>query len=304
MRIILEILLTNSCNRNCSYCVAKSKDSESSVQQKAVNDFGDHKLGSGILNLARLRQWLLLNKLNEENCQLVVSGGEPTLVRELPIFINWLEDNNFKPPIVYTNGRNIGDFAMLNNPKSVKVILTKHLEKEFLVHSNSYSDFSGCVEFLENAQIPFLLKVLTDGRDVEAEPVRHSVVEGIRKSYSGDFEEKIKQLAEYGFPLSGESPYRWRWNGYGDKIDRRRTKWEPTVVYTVDPTGLIYNCHIFDRNLGSIYSDDCLKSKPCQLAWCYYPDTADLSSDMDLDSVEAETRCEIQHYVNLMREVE
>lgn len=302
MRIILEILLTNSCNRNCSYCVAKSKDSESSIQQKALNDFGDYKLGSGVLNLTRLRQWLLHNKLNEENCQLVISGGEPTLVRELPSFINWLKDNNFKPPIVYTNGRNLEDFVQLNDPKSVKVILTKHLETEYLAHGNGY--FRDKIKFLEDAQIPFLLKVLTDGREVEIESVKYSVIEGIRKPYSDYFEEKIKQIAEYKFPLQGDSPHKWRWNGYGDKIDRKRTKWEPTVIYTVDPTGIIYNCHIFDSNLGSVYDNDCLENKPAQLAWCYYPDTAtDVVPKMNIDCFEAETRCELQHYVNLMIEV-
>jgi len=301
MRIILEILLTNSCNRNCSYCVAKSKDSESSIQQKALNDFGDYKLGSGILNLARLRQWLLHNKFNEENCQLVISGGEPTLVRELPFFINWLVDNGFKPPIVYTNGRNIKDFVQLNDPKSVKIILTKHLEAEFLAHGNGY--FQDKIKFLENAQIPFLLKVLTDGREVEAEQVRHFVIEGIRKSYSEDFDEKMKQLAEYKFPLDGTSPHKWRWNGYGDKIDRRRTEWEPTVIYTIDPTGLIYNCHLFDSNMGSIYDSDFLMDKRAQLGWCYYPDTADMDNSKGMNNIKAETRCEIQHYVNLMMEV-
>jgi organic radical activating enzyme len=299
MRTILEILLTNSCNRNCFYCVAKSKDAESSIQQKALNNFGDYKLGSGILNLAKLRQWLLHNKFNEENCQLVISGGEPTLVRELPAFINWLNDNKFKPPIVYTNGRNIEDFAQLNDPRHVKIILTKHLESEFLAHGNRC--FKDKIKFLEDARIPFLLKVLTDGREVEVERVKHSVIEGIRKPYSDDFDEKIKQIAEYKFPLDGTSPHKWRWNGYGDKIDRRRTKWEPTVIYTIDPTGLIYNCHLFDSNVGSIYDLGLLKNKNAQLGWCHYPDTAE--KDAELRIAKGETRCEIQHYVNLMKEV-
>jgi organic radical activating enzyme len=298
---IIELLLTNNCNRDCAYCVGKSKDETTAIHAKAINDCGDYKMGAGVLNLRQVKRWLLHNDLNNsENAQLVISGGEPTLVRELPGFIDWLSDKGFKPPILYTNGRNIEDLAHMKNNKSVKVILTKHLETEFRRHGNSL--FKDKIKFLEDTQIPFLLKVLTDGREVEVDKVRNSVVEGIRKNYSDDVKECVAQVAGYENLLDGSSPYRWRWNGYGDKIDRTRTKMKLTKIYTVTPPGEIFNCHLFNEgSIGSIYDAELLKDKPSQLGLCFYADDPiDLSIFPELN---CDTRCEIQHYANLMEGV-
>jgi hypothetical protein len=95
-------------------------------------------------------------------------------------------------------------------------------------------------------------------------------------------------------PLSGDSPFKWRWNGYGYLIDRDRTAWKKNIVLTVDPPGLVWNCHLFESPVGNIYEPEKEMSN-LQLAWCPYWDT------YNQETMECkETRCEIQHYVNLL----
>jgi organic radical activating enzyme len=294
MPVIIELLFTNSCNRNCAYCVARSKDKTYRGEQQKNNEQGDYKLESGIMNIVQLKKWLLAQKKRFGDMQIVISGGEPTLLRHYTEFLDWCFDREFKKPILYTNGTNLKDLTNCqHNPKDlVKVLLTHHLD--------SREDFTReCVNFLKELEVDFIVKLLTRGKEMrefgDSLECRY-VVEGIRELYSENPEEKARQLTEY-MPLSGDSPYRWRWNGYGDLIDRDRTAWKKTVVLTVDPPGLVWNCHLFESPVGNIYEPEKEMSN-LQIAWCPYWDT------YNQETMECkETRCEIQHYVNLMEEL-
>lgn len=299
MREIIEILFTNSCNKGCRYCVAKSKDTSYSSQQLTINPHGDYRLASGIINIVQLKKWMLYKQSKNNDIQLVVSGGEPTLLRHWVEFLDWCHCNNFAMPIVYTNGSHMADTKESNlkdllncqsNPNAlVKILLTHHLDtREEHTRDN--------VEFLKDLGMKFMVKLLTEGKDMR--PFGDSlecpyVIEGIRKLYPGDDMEAAKIMSEYN-PLSGDSPYKWRWNGYGDLIDRERTKCRETVVFTVDHTGNIFNCHLFDEIVGNIY--ELGEPSSMQLAWCCY-DVETLTED---NWKEKDTRCEIQHYVNIM----
>lgn len=288
LRLIIEILFTNSCNRNCPYCIARSRDSSYRGCQQKNNEQGDYKLESGIINIVRLKKWLLLQKsLQWKEIQLVVTGGEPTLLRHYTEFLEWCKDNGFKKPILYTNGLNLKDLAELENPKElVKVMLTKHLD----------ADVSEQAKLLQELGIQFILKMLTDGRETEKPGIPNCVIEGIRKAYPDDLEETLKEKAKYPMPFNCESPYKWRWKGYGSLIDRRITKCEKSVVITVDPTGNLFNCHLFFNVIGSIYSDKLITEMDCQLGFCNW------QADFNLANLEQnDTACEMQHYVNLFK---
>jgi len=294
MRIIIEILFTNSCNKNCSYCVAKSKDKSYKANQQKNNEQGDYKLESGIINIVQLKKWLLAQKKHFENIQIVISGGEPTLLRHYTEFLDWCFDNGFKKPLLYTNGANLKDLINCQrNPKElVNILLTHHLDsKEDVTRDN--------IKFLKELEIDFIVKLLTKGKDMRElgnSLECNYVVEGIRQLYSENTEEAAKQLLEDN-PFSGNSPFRWRWNGYGDIIDRKRTLWKESVVLTVDPTGMVFNCHLFNSPVGYIYEPN-KELTQLQIAWCPYWDT------YNQETMECkETRCEIQHYVNLFDEI-
>lgn len=288
LRLIIEILLTNSCNRNCSYCIAKSRDRSYRGYQQRNNEQGDYKLESGIINIVRMKKWLLLQKaLQWKEIQLVISGGEPTLLRHYVEFLQWCKDSEFQKPILYSNGLNLKDLAELKNPKElVKVLLTKHLD----------SDVSEQIKLLQELEIQFILKILTDGREIEKPNISNYVVEGIRKSYPDDLEEMLKEKSKYPKPFDCESPYKWRWKGYGDLVNREVTKCERTVIVTVDPVGNLFNCHLFHNSIGSMYEDKLITEMSCQLGFCNW------QSDFDFDNLERnDTACELQHYVNLFK---
>jgi len=293
MRTIIEMLFTNSCNRNCPYCVAKSRDRSYRGQQQKNNEHGDYKLESGIINIVQAKKWLMIQKGKLEDIQIVISGGEPTLLRHWTEFLDWLRSNGFKKPILYTNGVNLRDLLDCEgNPKDLaKILLTHHLDgNEDVLREN--------VRFLEDLGMNFIVKLLTKGKDMRALGDSlgcRYVVEGLRELYSEDLDELMHQRSEYN-PLDGSSPFRWRWDGYGDLIDRNRTEWKPAVVLTIDPTGLIWNCHIFNEPSGSIYEPG-KELENLQMAWCPYWDT------YNQETMECkETRCEMQHYVNIMED--
>ncbi|GBU23823.1 hypothetical protein R83H12_00441 [Fibrobacteria bacterium R8-3-H12] len=288
--MIIELLFSNACDRHCSYCVAKSKDKSYKGLQQKNNEQGDYKLESGIINIVQAKKWLLAQKSKWEDIHLVISGGEPTLLRHYTEFLDWCNENGFKPPILYTNGRNLKDLANCrHDPKnSVKVLLTHHL-------SSKPEETRDCVNFLKDMNVPFIVKLLTDGEDKrefgESLKCRY-VVEGIKKLYSEDESEMIRQATMHN-ALSGESPFKWRWNGYGDLIDRGRTPVREAAILTVDPTGIVFNCHLFNAPLGSIYETD-KDFHGLQMALCFYPDSFDGKSLKGAD-----TRCETIHYFNL-----
>ncbi|MDR0517203.1 MAG: hypothetical protein LBH25_09195 [Fibromonadaceae bacterium] len=301
MRTIIEILITNACNRRCSYCVARSKDSRYDSQTMKTNEYGDYKLEPGIINIPALRRWLLKQR-HLDPCA-VITGGEPTIARHYTDLLDWLYDNEFKVPILCTNGLNIKDLAFMENAREkAKVILTQHLD----------NDISDCALFLKDMEIPTLIKVLANEKsDMEEKRERarkiseatgfKTVIEGIRRPYPDSPDEMARIAEDYPNAFDGSSPYKWRWNGYGDRIGREQTNCTETVVWTVDPTGLIFNCHCFANPLASIYDCANLSDVPAQLAWCCDDMSVFKNGALDVDAWrKTATKCELQHYVNLM----
>jgi organic radical activating enzyme len=313
-RLIIEIIVTQACNRACSYCAGKEAKIDCITQEhgaysKPINAFGDYELSAGMVNFPALKKWLLFQKgqMTEFDIQLVITGGEPTIVRTLPELIEWIAASGFKPPILYTNGRNISDLAAVENIKEkVKVYLTKHKEPYTkydmaLPHPPSFGEALG---FLEDAQIPHLVKVLIGEKDEKPEVPEGWIVEGIKRVYSPELEEFLRQIDEYPPEIGTSSPYKWRWDGYGGRVDRRRTKFVPTIIMSVLPTGNVFNCHLFrDFPCSTIYELRSVREMDVNLAFCNYqkilPAMAGGEKLFEAFSG-AETLCELQHYVNLM----
>jgi len=318
MRLIIEIIATMACNRACSYCAGKESKIDCATQDhgkysRPINQFGDYELNSGIINFSVLKDWILFQKINmpDFEIQLVITGGEPTLIRTLPDFVQWSYDNGFLPPIIYTNGRNIADLGLISDPgKKCKVILTKHKEplSSFDRDLIKPPKFEDAVEFCRFAEIPHLIKILVGENDNETPcyPAKwkNVVIEGIKRIYSTDLEKMLEQKNQYPPKMDNSSPYKWRWEGYGDRISRERTKFIPSAVISVLPTGNVFNCHLF---LGhpetTIYERTPINELQIQLAYCNYqgvfPTLCDTRDELISQFDGCDTLCELQHYVNL-----
>jgi organic radical activating enzyme len=313
-RLIIEIILTQACNRACSYCAGKEAKIDCATQDhgaysKPINAFGDYELSAGVINFPALKKWLLFQKeqMTEFDIQIVLTGGEPTLVRTLPELIEWIAASGFKPPILYTNGRNISDLAAVENVKGkVKVCLTKHKEPytKYDMALPRPPSFEEALGFLGDAQIPHLVKVLIGEKDENPEVPQGWIVEGIKRVYSPRLEEFLRQRKEYPSEMGTSSPYKWRWDGYGGRIDRRRTKFVPTIIMTALPTGNVFNCHLFKQvPISAIYELVPIKQMPVQLAFCNYQKQMPFPMPTHKEYLSqfegTETLCELQHYVNL-----
>jgi len=301
MRTIIEVLMTNNCNRNCSYCAGKTEDHSYSTTQGKINEMGDYKLAGGIINTEQLKRWLMFQKPMLENIQIVLTGGEPTIVRHYTELLDWLSACGFMAPIIYTNGLNIKDLANLEKPnEKAKVILTHHQASD-IAKTKEYA------EFLQELGIKFLVKVLTD-KPIERPDFGKCkvVIEGIIRQHSKDLGEMIEEMKACPPSLAGWSPYKWRWNGHKPFIDMEWTPAHPSLIFTVFPDGHIVNCHFWrDPEIGSIYKLEDLLSKNAQIAWCYSFDGTPENPKDESEVVKNETvtRCEIQHYVNLMEKI-
>jgi len=291
MRAVVELLLTNNCQRECRYCLAQTEDSSYTTVQGKINERGDYKLAGGIMNTEQLKRWLAFQKKYLPDVRLVISGGEPTIVRHYTELLEWIHNAGFAKPILYTNGLNIKDLANMDNPKDkVKVILTHHQTSD-IARTKEY------VRFLKDMEIGFIVKVLADKPVEKPDLGCKVVVEGIIKQYSKNIEEKMRQMQEHPPALDGSSPYKWRWNGHRDFIDWEWTAWKESLVFTVFPAGHVINCHFWnDKPCGNIYElKNILEGGNLQIAWCH-PFNGGVAD-------EAVTRCELLHYVNIMEEI-
>jgi len=293
MRTIIELLLTNNCQRDCRYCLAQTDDKSYATMQGKINEMGDYKIAGGMMNTEQLKRWLIVQKKHLPDMRLVISGGEPTIVRHYTELLDWVHGAGFAMPILYTNGLNIKDLANLSNPKDkAKIILTHHQTSD-PAKTREY------VQFLKDLEMGFIVKVLAD-KPVEKPDFGNYckvVIEGIRKPYSKDMEEKMRQMQEHPPALDGSSPYKWRWNGHRDFIDWEWTAWKESLIFTVFPAGHIVNCHFWnDEPCGNIYEPkNILDGFNPQIAWCYPFNGAEADKTV--------TRCELLHYVNIMEEI-
>jgi len=258
------------------------------------DNLADYKLTHGVINLCRLKKWLLLQKNTLEDIQLIITGGEPTIYREWTDFLEWICGNKFKKPILYTNGLNLKDlFECGVEPRNLcKVILTHHLNfKE--------NDTLRNVQLLKELNMDFLVKILIDEHTdnsafAEKLSCKH-IIEGIRKIMPEDWESRKKIIEKYPSPLTGESPYAWRWNGYGSKINREKFKWTAdNFILSVDIAGDIFNCHLFKQPIGNIY--EMKKMENLQPALCMQVDESYDQNNFENNN----WHCETMHYVSLL----
>ncbi len=290
VRHVIEISLTEKCNNKCVYCASRRRDATSySIPKEEMEIKGENdKLKE--IGVESLKKWLRFQQNTLGDIRIVITGGEPTTHGEWLSLLEWIADNGFKKPLLYTNGFNLKDlFATCRARDLCKVILTHHGDKE---QTRLY------VQMLKELQMEFILKILV-GENSDIDDLRMfgeslhcwTKYEGIRK-LPNDKEQAAKEIASKNV-LGGESPYHWRWNGYGNKIDSERTKFAPSVVLSVVPVGEIFCCHHYDRSLSNIDTPKVLEN--LDMAPCIFVDTFDFN-----DLSKTETRCEILHYVNLM----
>jgi len=289
VRNVIELLLTNNCNQRCPYCSAQTDDVSYTTIQGKINEHGDYKTAGGVLNLEQAKRWLLAQKQFMEDIQIILTGGEPTIVRQWTEFVDWAYVNGFKAPIIYTNGLNIKDIAYIDNAREkAKVILTAH----------SISDDGktrDICNLLNDMEVKHIVKVLTD-KPMERPVYGKSrvIVEGIRKPLPKNMDEVAEIYQRYVQNLNGDNPHRWRYKGHLPFIDSMETAWVESRVFSVFPAGDIVNCHMWqDGAIGTIYDLGDISSNPhVQLAWCF-----PIENGIQRRNV---TRCETLHYVNLM----
>jgi len=311
MYCVIEIAITDNCNRLCSYCIAKSKRSgvikehNHAPYSYPINDMGDYELASGIINMLALRKWLAVQKnvVGADNLQLVLTGGEPTLVRDIPCLIEWASDEGLPPPILFTNGANVPDLASVEDIKrKVKIYLTKHSESvpiEHLAQKNKQK-FYDALKFIEEFDIPHKVKVLIKLGEEKPDVPDGWIVEGVR--YPFDMSKIDREMVPFG----NDFDFQWRFKGYGDKIDRKTTKVRKCFIVSVLPTGDIFNCHIYDNPIGNIYDLKEITKLSLQPSLCneqrIFPDESCTDYESYIKKIVdagADTRCELQHYVNL-----
>jgi len=289
MHGIIEISLTERCNRSCEYCVSKK---HRNIKYLSIDEIDRLKKGEPYktnteLNIEHLKNWLLFQKDYFDDMKLVITGGEPTTHPEWMALLEWIKDNGFKRPLLYTNGFGLKDLFQSYKAKDLcSIILTHHGDEQ----STKLS-----VQMLKELGMKFVLKILVD-LDSDIEFLREFgnslncelVFEGIKKISKSE-EETLESLKTMN-PMKDENPYYWRYQGYGDKIARDRTKFVPDVcILTIVPIGQIFNCHHFNEgHIGDIEYPKKLEN--INLAGCVYLDT------LDLDVPFAETHCELVHY--------
>lgn len=267
--------------------MAKSK------RETRNDDNGDYKAADGYINMPALKKWLLFQKTVLQDIQIVISGGEPTINRSWIELLEWLHLNGFAAPVVYTNGLNVKDLLLCETKpeKLCKIMLTHHFD-------SSEQKTKDLAEFMRDLGISFLVKGLVSETDDNSRFVKSlnapCVIEGIKKPMPAKFEEFAKIAAENS-PLGGDNKYYWRWNGYGDRINRERFKFSlDSYILTIDVTGNIFNCHLFQTPVGNIYKREELRG--LQMAGCVYLDTINLDKPEECD-----IRCEILHYAKLFK---
>ncbi|MCL2260537.1 MAG: 4Fe-4S cluster-binding domain-containing protein [Fibromonadales bacterium] len=263
---IIELLISAGCDRACEYCISRAKS------ETKNNESGDFKSADGYINMPVLRKWLLFQKNILKDIQIIISGGEPTINRSWIDLLAWLHENKFEKPIVYTNGLNLKDLSLCETEPSkiCKIMLTHHF------NSNEQMT-KDLVQFMQDLKIQFLVKGLVSETEDNSKFVKSLgvpyVIEGIKKVAQSN--EEAMKAAMGTSPLSGDNPYFWRWNGYGNRINREWFKFSAhNYIFTVDVPGNIFNCHLFNQPVGTIYEPK--KMENLFNAGCVYLDTVDL----------------------------
>lgn len=100
--LVVGVMITNHCNLNCTYCLAKNGESYSKEDTLLKNEN------------------VLVDKLiNSQIISLLISGGEPTLYKNLPLFLEKMYNSNFLI-MLDTNGVHISD-DLINSLKKISV---------------------------------------------------------------------------------------------------------------------------------------------------------------------------------------
>ena len=100
---VLGIMATNKCNLECTYCIANNGNSYSKKD-----------------NFSEVSKYIIDNLKGSSIVSVMVSGGEPTLYKDLPPFLTELSKNNCLI-LLDTNGTLINN-ELLNTIKSTIVI--------------------------------------------------------------------------------------------------------------------------------------------------------------------------------------
>jgi len=289
---IIEISLTEKCNRQCEYCVSRKRRDAKHMSPRETDRLaksGEPYQFNTEITVPHLKNWLLFQKEHFGDMRLVITGGEPTTHPEWLPLLEWIKDSGFRRPLLYTNGFGLKDLFQSYRAKELcGVMLTHHGDEQATKLS---------VQMLKELGMKFVLKILI-GLDCGIEKLREFgsslncelVFEGIKKIPKS--EDEVLESLETMNPLKDENPYYWRYKGYGDRIARDRTPFAPAHILTIVPSGQIFNCHHFSE--GSIGCTEYPKKLENLIpVSCVYLDTLKL----EYPNPFAENRCELMHYV-------
>jgi pyruvate formate lyase activating enzyme len=164
---IASIIFVSGCNFRCPFCfnpelIFESEDMKD-VEEKEVLDFLDKQ-----------KKWI---------DALVVSGGEPTLQKDLPEFLAKVKKNGL-PTRIYTNG---------SNPKILKELVERKLIDSIAMDikgpltEEAYDKLSGTKGMLANVKESISL-IMSSGIDYE---FRTTIVPGMIS------EKDVEDIAKY-----------------------------------------------------------------------------------------------------------
>jgi pyruvate formate lyase activating enzyme len=167
---IAAMVFLPECNFRCSFCfnpqLIFESDNIPDVDESEVFDF-----------LEKQRKWI---------DALVISGGEPTLQKDLPDFIERVKKMSFLVRI-YTNGTNPN---MLKNLFNEKLIDSIAMDIKAPLTEENYEKITNVKGFLENVKESISL-IMNSGVDYE---FRTTVVPGMHSE--GDIEEISKYIKD------------------------------------------------------------------------------------------------------------
>jgi len=143
--INLEIEVTNKCNFNCSYCCANA-------------------VTSNELDFRQLKYFLkYLFKISKNNFQIIITGGEPFLYKNLNDLLLFLNNNNKVIGInLLTNLSKINDLSVFNKYSKLNFILSSIHKEYYNYYLKNIKYYKKIIKYLCDKKIHIEFNVLLE----------------------------------------------------------------------------------------------------------------------------------------------
>lgn len=167
--IVVGIMISNFCNLNCSYCLARNGSSYSEQ------------------NLLIKNEDILINRLiKSQIISLLVSGGEPTLYSNLPTFLDKMYNSNFLI-MLDTNGTKLS-YELIDTLKRVSIFPRISLDSvSDEIHNKNRGNFSDTFENIKkliNQGIEFRINTVIHNDNIyELEKIAEFMLENNIKTW-------------------------------------------------------------------------------------------------------------------------